>query len=67
MAKYGLHWILAERGRETVLSIEEMEAMDREGAKRKALALFSDGGAIHGANRIRLLDEGADSSFWEHP
>jgi hypothetical protein len=65
MHKYVLHWYGLEGNREVLLTKEEMRATDRESAKRKALALFGDGGAVLGAQRIKLQEEGA--IIWQHP
>jgi hypothetical protein len=65
MQKFELHWYGIEAGRQVLLTKEEMLAADRESAKRKALALFGDGGAVLGARRIALQEGGA--IFWQHP
>jgi hypothetical protein len=65
MRKYELYWYGREGEREVLLTKEEMRAADRESAKRKALALFGDGGAVLGAHRIKLQEDGA--MVWQYP
>jgi hypothetical protein len=67
MRHYCLHWCTVERGREVLLRKEDMPAPDRASAERKALALFDDGGAVLGATRIKLFEDGAGEPFWVHP
>jgi len=50
-----------------LLHQDHLEAQDAEAAKRKARALFADGGAIVGADRIKLYEPDAQEPFWEHP
>jgi hypothetical protein len=67
MPQFKLHWIKIESKTRQVLNVENMAATNSASAQRKAMALFDDGGAIHGANRIELYDEGGDEPFWTHP
>jgi hypothetical protein len=67
MPQYKLHWITADHRSTRLLKIEDMAASDPASAQRKAMALFDDGGAIHGANRIELYEENAAAPFWSQP
>jgi hypothetical protein len=50
-----------------VLRTERWTVSDKEAAQKKALALFGDGGAIVGANRITLADSPDSEPFWTAP
>jgi hypothetical protein len=67
MRLYRLNWHTRQSGKDVLLHQDQLEAHDAEAAKRKAHALFSDGGAIVGADRIKLYEGDAQEPFWEHP
>ena len=67
MPHYKLHWIKADQRSRRLMKIEPMAATDATSAQRKAMALFDNGGAIHGANRIELYEADAAAPFWSHP
>jgi hypothetical protein len=67
MQLYRLNWHKRQSGKDVLLHQDHLEAQDAEAAKRKARALFADGGAIVGADRIKLYEPDAQEPFWEHP
>jgi hypothetical protein len=63
---YACQWHNVEAGHATLVSMDDLQAPDRETAKRMVKTLFPDEAAFRGANRIILQDNGAHEAFWTY-